>query len=236
MPVATATSRLRRGVEGAGVTDLAPARRRRNSRSRVWRSTGLLFLALTLLLAGCHAPSPTQRYERWLADGQREQVEAYRRYLHAQGLADLVPMQQLLRSGRRWRWCGASEFAVPPKPAWPRTARSLRVIAELRALGLLGDAEITSGYRDVGLNRCEGGSSRSQHMTGGAYDFDLAADADATALCAFWRRRGPAHGLGLGFYDARHLHIDSAGFRTWGHDYTRRSSLCAQRPGGSGAH
>lgn len=195
----------------------------------------LVLLAMAILIAGCHEPSPGERYETWLADGQRNKVEEYRGYLRDQGVADLIPMQQLLRSGRRWRWCAAAEFAMPPKPMWPQTARTLRLIGELRAAGLLDGAEITSGYRDAPLNRCEGGSSRSRHMAGGAYDFDLSADADTKSLCAFWRRRGQALGFGLGFYDARHLHIDSHGFRTWGHDYTRRSSQClAGKPRDSG--
>ncbi|WP_160309496.1 D-Ala-D-Ala carboxypeptidase family metallohydrolase [Lysobacter capsici] len=186
----------------------------------------LLLLLVAIAIAGCRAPSPVERYECWLADGQREKVAEYRGYLRAQGLADLPPMQQILRSGRRWRQCGAAEFALPPKPMWPETARTLRLIADLRAAGLLEGVEITSGYRNAALNRCEGGSSRSRHMSGGAYDFDLARDADTQALCDFWRRRGPASGFGLGFYDARHLHIDTAGFRTWGEDYTYRTSQC----------
>ncbi|MGO1068578.1 D-Ala-D-Ala carboxypeptidase family metallohydrolase [Lysobacter sp. CA199] len=184
---------------------------------------------MAILIAGCRAPSPAERYETWLAGGQREKADEYRGYLRAQGVADLVPMSELLRSGRRWRLCGAAEFALPPKPAWPDTARTLRLIGELRRADLLEGAEITSAYREPALNRCEGGSSRSRHMSGGAYDFDLAADIDAQSLCAFWRKRGPATGFGLGFYDARRLHVDSAGFRTWGYDYKRPSSLCVQR-------
>ena len=99
----------------------------------------------------------------------------------------------------------------------------------MRSAGLLDGAQIGSGYRDPELNRCEGGSSLSKHIRGGAYDFDLAADVDAESLCAYWRRHGPAAGFGLGFYDRRRLHIDTAGFRTWGGDYRRRTSLCATR-------
>lgn len=189
--------------------------------------TAPLALLVAAAIGACAPLSPSERYERWLADGRRDAVEEYRRYLHAEGVADLVPMTQLLRSGRRWRWCGASEFALPPKPAWPDTARSLRLIGQLHSAGLLDGAQIGSGYRDPELNRCEGGSSLSKHMRGGAYDFDLAADVDAESLCAYWRRHGPAAGFGLGFYDRRHLHIDTAGFRTWGGDYRRRTSLCA---------
>lgn len=184
------------------------------------------FAASALLIAACQPPSPTQRYERWLAAGHRAEVAEYQAYLHDQGIGAPAPMMPWLRSGRRWRSCGAAEFALPPKPVWPHTARTMRLIGELRAAGPLDGAQITSGYRDAALNRCEGGSSRSRHMSGGAYDFDLASDVDIASLCAFWRRRGPASGFGLGFYDRRHLHIDTAGFRTWGSDYTRRTSLC----------
>lgn len=79
--------------------------------------TAPLVLLAAAAIGACAPFSPGDRYERWLADGRREAVEEYRRYLHAEGVADLVPMTQLLRSGRRWRWCGASEFALPPKPA-----------------------------------------------------------------------------------------------------------------------
>jgi hypothetical protein len=189
-----------------------------------------VFLLLCLLaIASCRPPSPSERYERWLAEGQRGAVERYRAYLRAQGVAEIVPMQQLLRSGRRWRWCGAAEFALPPQSAWADTARTLRLIGELRSAGLIGAAEIASGYREPALNRCEGGSTRSRHLRGGAYDFDLTADADIAALCGFWRRRGPNSGFGLGFYDRRRLHIDTAGFRTWGSDYRRPTSLCIAR-------
>ncbi|MGO1001392.1 D-Ala-D-Ala carboxypeptidase family metallohydrolase [Lysobacter sp. CA196] len=190
---------------------------------------------LAMLLAACAPPSPAERYQHWLGDGHQAAVEEYRGYLHAHGAAGFVPMRQLLRSGRRWRVCGAPEFALPPKPAWPDTVRTLRLIGELRRAGLLAGAEINSGYRDEALNRCEGGSSRSRHMSGGAYDFDLAVDAPTRELCAFWRRRGGATGFGLGFYDRRHLHIDAGGFRTWGEDFSRKTSLCrltaTARPG-----
>ena len=194
-----------------------------------------LALMPAILLAACALPTPAQRYQRWLGDGHHAAVQEYRRYLHAHGAGEAAPMMQLLRSGRRWRICGAPEFALPPKPAWPDTVRSLRLIGELRRAGLLAGAEITSGYRDPALNRCEGGSSRSRHMSGGAYDFDLAVEAPIRELCGFWRSRGGATGFGLGFYDRRHLHVDTAGFRTWGADYSRKTSLCrpsAQAPAG----
>lgn len=109
-----------------------------------------------------------------------------------------------------------------------------RLLAELRAAGLIDGARIVSGYRTPGFNRCEGGSRHSRHLSGGAYDLELAADANYARLCAFWRRRGPATGFGLGVYDRRRLHVDTAGLRTWGGDYTRKTSPCLG-PGQVGA-
>ena len=39
-------------------------------------------------------------------------------------------------------------------------------------------------------------------------------------------RHGAEHRFGLGFYSPTRIHVDTAGFRTWGRDYTRRTSLC----------
>ncbi|SDY43898.1 Peptidase M15 [Lysobacter sp. yr284] len=190
--------------------------------------------AAALLLAGCAADTPEQRFARWRGDGRDEAVRAYTDYLARQGVAAAAPLSQQLRSGRNWRGCGADEFALPPRASWPQSVASLRLLAELRAAGLIDGARIVSGYRAPDFNRCEGGSRQSRHMAGGAYDLELAADTDGARLCAFWRRRGPATGFGLGFYDRRRLHVDTAGLRTWGGDYTRKTSPCL-RPAAVGA-
>ena len=46
------------------------------------------------------------------------------------------------------------------------------------------------------------------------------------ALCAFWSQYGADLKFGLGFYGENQIHIDGAGWRTWGADYTRKSSPC----------
>ncbi len=186
----------------------------------------LAVAALPLLLQRDRSDTPEQRYQAWLSRGHAEQAEAYRRYLRAQRVDDVLPLRQSPRSGRHWRRCGAAEFVVPPKQLWAATVPSLRLIRELRAQGWLNGATVESAYRDEAFNHCEGGARLSRHRHGGAYDFDLAADVPVQALCAFWRRRGAATGFGLGFYDRRHIHVDTAGFRTWGEDFSRKTSLC----------
>jgi hypothetical protein len=84
---------------------------------------------------------------------------------------------------------------------------------------------VASSFRTTAFNRCEGGSARSRHLANNALDFDLGADA-GQRLCDWWRRHGKTRGVGLGFYTPRRIHIDTAGFRTWGSDHTGKTSRC----------
>jgi peptidase M15-like protein len=182
-------------------------------------------------LAAC-APRPLsdeQRYTQWLAAlGHAAEVAAYSAYLRQHDLESVLPMQQLLRSARRWRRCGADEFAVPPKSDWSAMRATLALVYELDHAGLLRNPRVASAYRDEALNRCEGGSTRSRHRINNALDFDIEPPQNGTArLCAYWRKHGPTRGFGLGFYTDHQIHVDTSGFRTWGSDFTRRSSLCS---------
>ncbi len=104
---------------------------------------------------------------------------------------------------------------------------TLRVVRELRDAGILDPALARSVYRDTAVNRCAGGSAGSKHRDNRAIDFDLPANPENVArLCAFWRKRGAALNLGLGFYTPTAIHLDTAGFRTWGSDHHRGTSLC----------
>jgi hypothetical protein len=196
------------------------------------------FIALCLLVTGLIACEPTlprgQRYAHWLAGGHGDEVAAYREYLRLYGLDQVLPMPQLLHSARRWRRCGVEEFVVPPKSEWPAMRTTLELVRDLERAGFLAQAEVASAYRDGPLNRCEGGSRLSRHRINNALDFDLASNNQGVArLCAYWRKYGAARKFGLGFYTDRKIHVDTSGFRTWGSDFTRRSSLCAS---GKSAH
>lgn len=191
-----------------------------------------------LLLAACNAesssflsqPSPGARYEAWLAAGHRGEVQAYEDELRKQNVSDVVPMDALSRTSRRWRFCRHDEFATPPPELQQNITSTLRVVARLRDAGILDPALARSVYRDAAVNRCAGGSARSKHRENRAIDFDLPSNTDTTTrLCAFWREHGPALNLGLGFYTPTAIHLDTAGFRTWGSDHRRGTSLCVQR-------
>jgi peptidase M15-like protein len=176
------------------------------------------------------------RYRRWLEGGAREQAAAYEAHLRASGLDRIIPIPELLRSGRRWKQCNADEFGLPPREYWSEIEPTLELVAELRAAKILADAHVASAWRNKAFNRCEGGSAHSRHLANNALDFDLGGDgADVDALCAYWRTHGAALHFGLGFYAPNRIHVDTSGFRTWGRDHHRGSSQCVS-PSTGGTH
>lgn len=192
-------------------------------------------VALLALLTACNAESPPllsprspeARYEAWLAAGHRAEAQAYANELRRHQVGDVVPMAALSRTSRRWRFCRHDEFATPPQDLRKNMPPTLRVVARLRDAGILDPALARSVYRDAAVNRCAGGSARSKHRENRAIDFDLASNPDnIERLCAFWHEHGPALDLGLGFYTPTAIHLDTAGFRTWGSDHRRGTSLC----------
>lgn len=187
-----------------------------------------MLATLSIATAACTSSLPPEtRHARWLDAGHRDASERYVAYLQSEGVGDIVPAAALARTARRWRSCGNREFAVPPTALQANMVPTLRLVAQLRDEGILDPTLARSVYRDTAMNACAGGSRRSKHLDNRAIDFDLPDRPDNVAkLCAFWRDRGPALDMGLGFYSPTAIHIDTAGFRTWGDDHTRRTSLC----------
>lgn len=191
-------------------------------------------IVCSALLPACgdHIPASQRtpakpRFEAWAAAGHRDDVNGYRAHLERQGLGDVMPMDAILRTSRRWRICLHDEFATPPATLQANIEPTLRVIARLRDAGLIDPAGARSGWRSARVNRCAGGASSSRHLQNNAIDFDLPQRPDNVAkLCAWWRTHGPKARMGLGFYTSTAIHIDTSGFRTWGTDRTRRTSLC----------
>ncbi|WP_460763938.1 D-Ala-D-Ala carboxypeptidase family metallohydrolase [Lysobacter fragariae] len=182
---------------------------------------------MTAVCTCARAPTPHERYERWLSAGHREPVAAYNGYLRNRGAGDVVPMEQLLRSGRRWQRCDMDEFSLPPRKDWSSIVPTLALVRDLMAAGAIRQPIVASGWRNEHVNRCNGGSPQSRHLRNNALDFDIAGDAGGVArLCDYWRRYGARVGFGLGFYSATRIHVDTSGFRTWGGDHRRGSSLC----------
>lgn len=192
------------------------------------RGQPLLLSAIAIIVAGCtsQTSSPETRFAAWLDRGHHQQVDAYQAFLRRRNVADILPSHQLLRSGRRWQACSHDEFVVPPRESWQEMVPTLQLLAKLKAQGVRLNAVSASGYRDAEFNRCEGGSSRSKHLLNSALDLDAVTPTEQLALCAWWKKEGARHAFGLGFYSGNRIHIDTAGYRTWGQDYSHRSSLC----------
>lgn len=180
-----------------------------------------------LLASSCaQLPQEGQTFEQWRMANEAE-VSAFESHLDRAGLLGVFPMNQLLRSATSWQTCRESPYAVPPSEQWPAVASVLRLIGELRATGAIGQIEMHSGYRNKALNLCAGGATRSAHLLSFAIDFTASSSEDPTArLCEFWRTKGRAWNMGLSRYPSGRIHIDTAGFRTWGSDHTGASAVC----------
>lgn len=186
-------------------------------------------LALSGLLLSCstRAPAPQNRYRAWVEQGHRVDADTYAALLRNEGVDDVVPMFALTRSARSWQSCGHEEFTLPPPELRPNMVPTLQLVRRLKAAGVIDTTQARSVYRPSDLNRCAGGSERSKHLQNQAIDFDLPARGDnVERLCAFWREHGPAANMGLGFYTPTAIHIDTAGYRTWGEDHHTGTSLC----------
>ncbi|WP_081016612.1 MULTISPECIES: D-Ala-D-Ala carboxypeptidase family metallohydrolase [Pseudomonas] len=164
-------------------------------------------------------------FAQWAGD---HQTRPFREMLVSARLYGVVPIHQLLRSASDWKLCRASPFAVPPASNWPAVRSTLSLLQALGDQKLLGPFEVISAYRDPGLNRCAGGTVGSAHTRAFAVDVLLPAWADPNPLCRFWQQHGQAWNMGLGRYPSGRIHIDTAGYRTWGGDGSAGSSFCSK--------
>lgn len=164
-------------------------------------------------------------FAQWAGDHENRR---FREMLVDARLYGVVPIHQLLRSASDWRLCKASPFAVPPASHWPAVRSTLALIKTLDQQGILNQFEVVSAYRDPRLNACAGGAPSSAHMRAFAVDLLLPPWADPNPLCRFWQQHGQAWNMGLGRYPSGRIHIDTAGYRTWGGDGGAGSSFCSK--------
>jgi hypothetical protein len=179
-------------------------------------------------LAGCAgSPRGPLAFASWRV-ANAAQVTAFERHLGEQGVAQVLPLHQLLRSASSWRECASEPFALPPPEQWGAAVSVLRLLQALQAAGVVGtELEVHSAYRGPALNACAQGAAGSAHLRSFALDFTLPSGPDPTSrLCAFWREQGRAWRMGLSRYPSGRIHIDTAGFRTWGADHTGRTAVC----------
>lgn len=185
--------------------------------------------------------SPPANYLLWLRNsGNQSRVTDYEQYLKDNRVHSAVPTHQLLRSARDWQRCGRDPYAVPSPELWNNALPTLKIIQYLVDKQILRDFEVTSVYRDYSLNLCAGGAAGSKHVYNSAIDFRLGPEFGASTydylqiqdtknkLCEFWSKYGQTLNMGLGVYASGQIHIDTQGYRTWGADLTRNTSICQQ--------
>ena len=183
--------------------------------------------------------TPPADYMMWTnTQADRARLKDYENYLAANRVASAIPMHQLLKSARSWEKCGRSPYAIPSPELWGNALPTLKIIQYLADTQVLRDFEVTSVYRDYSLNLCAGGAAGSKHVYNSAIDFRLGPEFGATIqdqlliedtkikLCQFWHQHGATLNMGLGVYSTGQIHIDTQGYRTWGPDLTRGSSIC----------
>lgn len=202
---------------------------------RRWLSVGLLALALTILLATPirHSFRVTDEdmFAGWRDGKAAGDVAAIEAYLAREGVGDVLPLADILRSDARWRRCPKLQpFAVPPRSMWPAMVPTLRYIRD-EVVPAVGPVRIVSGYRDPVANSCFRGARASKHLDFAALDLMPEGRPDRAGLiarlCPLHARTGAANRVGLGIYVATRFHIDTAGFRRWGGDYHAGSSPCS---------
>jgi hypothetical protein len=182
------------------------------------------------------SPAPGQGnadYHAWLArsPANREAVRAFRTYLAGHGLAEVIPVWQLIRTSSSWRECSAERFEVAPREKWDNIVETLKFVRD-EVMPAVGEVEALSVYRNEGLNRCSNGAPASAHRLFFALDLkpvseDVSRAGMISRVCAAHRRSGSAYNTGLGFYSGLRFHVDSHGFRKWGPDGRGASSPCA---------
>jgi hypothetical protein len=172
-------------------------------------------------------------YQAWLArsPANRDAVRAFRSYLVERGLAEVIPVWQLIRTSSSWRQCAADRFEVAPSDKWDNIVTTLKFVKD-EVEPAVGKVEALSVYRNEQLNRCSNGAPASAHRLFFALDLKPVGDGVSRAgmisrVCAAHRRSGSAYDTGLGFYSGMRFHVDSHGFRKWGADGRGASSPCA---------
>ena len=131
--------------------------------------------------------------------------------------------------------CNKPPLSIPPKKEWKKITKPLKILKVLEDKKLIESYEIISVYRDPTENACLNGAKKSKHLHNLAIDFrvnNLDKDSYTSAensLCKFWRKNGIKYNLGLGAYGDGFFHVDADGYRTWGHDYSAKSSMCNKK-------
>ena len=139
-------------------------------------------------------------------------------FFERQKVADVVPIQHLLRQGTDWKNADLPPFAIPSEELWPNVVNTLIVLRD-DVIPTVGPVEVLSAFRTEEYNSAAGGAKRSKHLEFSAVDVipinDIDRDELHSKLKAMWSKEGPEKAIGLGLYSKLRFHIDTGGFRTW---------------------
>lgn len=191
----------------------------------------LLLLFVATPIRHHFVPHDADLFAKWRGGAAKADVTAIEAYLTGEGVGDVLPIADILRSDARWRRCEAAEpFAVPPRRLWPAMVPTLRYVRD-HVVPAVGPVRVVSGYRDPAANICFKGASASRHLRFAALDLmperPLQREELIAALCPLHARTGSRFAVGLGIYNVTRFHIDTAGYRRWGADYRGATSPCA---------
>ena len=179
------------------------------------------------------APGQTpDDFRAWLAASSvnRSKLESFRARLAADGVENVVPLWQLVRTSSSWRQCAAQPFEVAPADKWDNIVDTLKFVRD-EVMPAIGPVEALSAYRNETLNACSAGAPRSAHRLFFALDL-TPVNASVTRgemireICAAHASRGRTYDAGLGFYSGRRFHVDSNGYRRWGPNGSGATSPC----------
>lgn len=172
-----------------------------------------------------------EEFRAWLeTPGNRAVLTAFRNRLAADGVEDVVPLWQLVRTSSSWQQCGAEPFEVAPADKWDNIVETLKFVRD-EVEPAIGEVEALSAYRNEGLNACSDGAPKSAHRLFFALDLTPVAatvtrETMIRSICAAHARDGRVYDTGLGFYSGKRFHVDSNGYRKWGPDGSGATSPC----------
>ncbi len=205
-----------------------------------WKKQGYPFPGITIPL-GTRVDSRAA-FDDWLAQdpARAARFAEFERFLESRDVSGIVPAWQLARvDGFYAERCEQSPFMIPPEDSWPKIVPALELVRK-NVVPQMGEVQVLSSYRSPEINVCAGGASGSNHLDFAALDLATVPRRRGPELysdvCAMHRDAGGQSGMGLGAYfnpqepqaSGGRFHIDAAGYRTWGRDYTSRSSPCAR--------
>ncbi len=186
-----------------------------------------LLLCLSAFTAVAQETRDATSFALW-KDKNAAAVADFQAHLKSAELDSVVALHELLRTASAWQDCHAEPYAVPPRDQWPSVVSVLQLLKALTAQQILGSFVVHSAYRGPELNQCAGGAPKSAHLRSFAVDFvPLSAEDITSKMCKFWREHGREWQMGFSRYPSGRMHVDTAGYRTWGSDHSGKSAVCS---------